>query len=180
MATAVFKCVYNPGKPVDGIITYLTRKCGGNVAREKVVGVHGNFLFDPSTYTRLEPWDAVDWNASGLQGSTFSSTDEPNSSFGYDFKERRVTLTSYSICSSTLRSWVLEVANERGEWVVVDSHENEDCSGYSRAYKVRNFTLRDPPSGPFRCVGLRQTGESSSGDDCLNLNALELFGTLYE
>ena len=167
-----FVCI--EGIPLDGIIAHLTRECGGNVHKKGVVEVTGS-----SWATGSEPHVAdLGTNAH------FQSNDEPNSWICYNFKERRVAPTSYSIrmcCWGFMRSWVLEVSNDGMNWEVVDRQENSnDLRG---AFMTHNFVLSSPPSGSFRFIRLRQTGKNDGGlggcpDDTLILTALEVFGTL--
>ena len=129
------------------------------------------------------PEDAVDLKAD----SSFCSKDSPNSWICYDFKGRRVIPTSYLIRSCWGRpgdhhpkSWVLEVSNDgsEGSWKAVDSRE--DNNDLNDEHVTRNFSLGTPPSGAFRFVRLRQTGENHWGSDILAICALELFGVLSE
>ena len=152
----------------QGIIGVLTRQCGGNVQEKGVVEVTASscWIGEPKNVVEL----GTNW--------FFWSKDESNSWICYDFKERRVAPTSYSIrtdCSRFPKSWVLEVSNG-GSWTVVDRRENnEDLNG---EYVTRNFALSAPPSGRFRFVRLRQTGKTHGGRDILILASLEVFGTL--
>ena len=110
---------------------------------------------------------------------SFTSDDTPNQWILYDFKERRVTLTSYSIYpgSNYPKSWVLEVSNDDSKWEVVDRREN------NHDFKVkgpvpRNFAISAPQSGASRFIRLSQTGKNHSGNDRLYIYAFEVFGTL--
>ena len=163
--------------PLDGIIARLTRECGGNVHTKGIVNVTASGCLRDS----WKPENAVDLGSN----SFFASKDSPNSWICYDFKERRVTPTSYSIMSygcgpgnNQPKSWVLEVSNDGSEdsWVVVDSRENNnDLNG---KLLTHNFAISTRLSGAFRFVRLRQTGKTHYGRDHLCLSALELFGTL--
>ena len=139
-----FVCI--EGMPLDGIIAHLTRKCGGNVHKKGVVEVTGS-----SWATGSEPHVAD--LGTNLH---FQSNDEPNSWICYDFKERRVAPTSYSIrmcCWGFMRSWVLEVSDDGMNWEVIDRQENSnDLKG---AFMTHNFVLSAPPSGSFRFVRLQ-------------------------
>ena len=112
----------------------------------------------------------------------FKSDDKPNSWIGYDFRERRVSPTSYSIMSYptgpggiNLKSWVLEVSSDGGtSWTAVDSrNDNFDLND---KLVTRNFAISAPLSGSFRFVRLRQTGKNHAGNDRLGLSRLEIFG----
>ena len=161
--------------PLNGIIAYLTQKYGGNVHDKGVVEVTGTSARGSDVHKNV-----VDLGA----GSYFYSEqeNEPNQWICYDFKDKRVAPTSYSIKSVNsaynIKSWVFEVSNDGrdGTWQGVDSrNDNNDL-------KARSVTHNFPISqthGSFRFVRLRQTGKNHGGDDRLPLCALEVFGTLY-
>ena len=161
---------------LNGIIAHLTRECGGNVHKQGLVKVTA------SSVCCGQPENVVDLTSN----SHFHSKGSPTPSWiCFDFNERRVALTSYSIRSRDYgpgyehpKSWVLEVSNDGSEssWKVVDSRENN--SDLNDRLVTRHFALSAPQSGAFRFVRLRQTGKNHCGDDELQLSALELFGAL--
>ena len=160
-----------PTDPLNGIIAHLTRECGGNVHEKKVVEVTASSCCDHVK-------NAVEFGTN----SKFSTVVEPNSWIRYDFKERRVALTSYSIRThdgtNFPRSWVLEVSNDGSDesWQVVD--RRTDNFDLKAKLVTHNFPISDPPCGSFRFVRLRQTGKNHGGSDSLFLSALEVFGTI--
>ena len=163
--------------PLDGIIAHLTRECGGNVHKERVVNVTASSYSDDI----YKPENAVDLKSDSL----FFSKSWLNSWICYDFKGRRLTPTSYSIRSchwgpgcAHPKSWVLEVSNDgsEGSWKEVDSRK--DNNDLNDSHVIRNFSLGTPQSGAFRFVRLRQTGNNHCGRIRLAICALELFGTL--
>ena len=163
---------YNSSQPFNGIIAHLMDKRYTNV--HEVVTVTSSICMCSAPNTV---------NLGSI--SDFCSSDKSNSWICYDFRDRRVTPTSYSLKLSGLepgdnhlKSWALEVSNDgsEGPWEIVDFRENNfDLNG---CYFTRNFAISDPPSGSFRFFRLRQTGKSHQGNDILVICALELFGTL--
>jgi hypothetical protein len=109
----------------------------------------------------------------------FNSANEPGESLCYDFKDRRVTPTHYSIrthfSNCHLQSWVLEGSLDGMSWAVLDQQTN-------------NATTSNHPIGTFpvsrsvecRFVRLRQTGKAANETDDLVLLAVELFGSLQQ
>ena len=165
--------VYDAEKPLDGIIAHLTRECGGNVHEKGVVKVTA------SPNSESAPEKVVDLKLTQSE-LAFHLPALPDSWICYDFEGRSVTPTSYSILTSddggiAPKSWVLEVSNDGsdGSWQVVDSREDNDMLDGCR--QPRNFAVTPPPSGAFRFVRFRQTGESPQ--DC-PISALELFGQI--
>ena len=122
----------------------------------------------------------------GMGPWEFRSQDLPNQWCCYDFRGRRVALTSYSIRSCASwglggdhpKSWVLEVSNDgsEGSWVVVDSRTNND--DLNDLFVTCNFEISAPLSGAVRFVRLRLTGKNHGGNDQLAFSRLELFGVL--
>ena len=84
--------VYNDSKKLDGVIAHLTRECGGNVHDKGIVNVTASSVWD--NRNRL-PQVAVDFETTW----SFHSKNKPNSWICYDFQERRVVPTSYSVSS---------------------------------------------------------------------------------
>ena len=166
--------------PLNGIIDQLTRQCGGNVHNSRVVNVTAS-----SFAAGFEPEHAVDLRT---EANWFGTAAEQKDHYGwicYDFQQRRVALTSYSIRTYNWgaggyhpKSWVLEVSNEgsEGSWVIVDSRENN--SDLNDSFVTRNFAVSEEPPGAFRFVRLRLTGNNHYGDGGLVLSALEVFGTI--
>jgi hypothetical protein len=163
----------DPGTGSPGIIAYLTRKYGGNVAQTGVVDVIGREATEVEVASNVADLD-VD--------STFYSIDKPNQSICYDFKYMTVIPTHYSLKSkwkgfkgsSNLRSWVVEVSNDGQKWIVVDRvNNNSDLDG-PRFEKT--FAIGREEEGRF--VRLRQTGKNHRGTDVLCISSFEIFGRL--
>ena len=132
------KFVYDSSKPLDGIIAHLTREFGGNVHDKGIVNVTAS-----SVLGSYEPKDAVD-----LEGDKeFASEDKENSWICYDFKDRRVTPTSYSIRSQSggsgschLKSWVIEASNDGQSWTEIDRRDgNSDLNASAGVANGRFF-----------------------------------------
>ena len=165
--------VYDSLRPLEGVIAYLTGKYGGNVQEKGVVEVTA------STFCFCKPKNAAELGTD----SCFFSKDDPDSWLCYDFKEWRVTPTSYSIRTANWhfpKSWVLEVSNDGsdGSWDVVDRRDDNHDNNDKRV--THNFPLSAPRLAirGFRFVRLRQTGANHDGHHNLALTSLEIFGIL--
>ena len=166
--------VYDESRPLQGVIAHLTRECGGNVHRKRIVNVtasgDGNEGFYPRNLADLE------------SGSFFLSGDEENMWVCYDFKKRRVIPKSYSMKSSGglgvwPKSWVFEVSMDGRSWTEVDRRaDNNDL----KVSTTKNFKILPVPKESFRFVRVRQTGKNHIEEYFSILNALEVFGTLYD
>ena len=176
---------YDQASPFEGIISYLTSVCKGNVHKKGVVVVTASSCWGKGE----EAFNVVDI---GSDSCFQSSKDGANQWIAFDFKDRRVTPTSYSARSGRgnyPKSWVLEVSNEGCEeshwWTMVDRRNNEFAlKGSNKTADsermTSNFQIKPVPQGRFRFVRLRLTGKNFSGNDVLLLSSLEIFGTLYE
>ena len=164
--------VYNSSAPLQGIIAHLTERFAGNVDDKGIVEVTASSVY-ASNYERK---NAVDLGTD----SQFSSKNEPNSWIRYDFKERRVAPTSYSVRthsgSEYPKSWVFEASNDGKNWTVLDCRDNNDLKG---AHVTRNFTISSTGEN-FQFIQFRQTGKNHGNNDYLHVTSLEIFGILSE
>ena len=165
--------------PLNGVIAHLTRECGGNVHEKGVVEVTASSLDDTrgAPGETNAPENVVEFGSR----SCFRSKHEQSQWIRYDFKERRVAPTSYSVRGGYVypMSWVFEVSNDGSEesWEIIDSRDNTNGFYlYDDGHVTRNFTISAPPSGSFRFLRFRQIGGDHS--NYINLTSLEVFGTL--
>ena len=188
-------CWYDPGNPLNGILVHLTRQYGGNVHDKGVVTITASSFVGCE-----EPRNAADIGTD----SQFHSQNQPNSWICYDFKYRRVSLTSYSLrsccadpggwqtivqrsrlaCLSRtelmggghLKSWVVEISNDGSLWEPVDSRQG--TSELNSRCAVRNFAISAANCRSVRFVRLRQTGPNHVETHELIISSFELFGTI--
>ena len=159
--------LYDESKKLDGIISYLTRKCGGNVYDKGIVNV-------------VQTYDSSGRNVVAFENTKSFSFLGVNSWLCYDFRDRRVIPTSYSVRSSDsyhhLRSWAIEVSNDGRSWTEIDRrHNNNDLED---EFVTCNFGISSVPREGFRFFRLRLTMNSRKEPDLIDITALEVFGTL--
>jgi uncharacterized coiled-coil protein SlyX len=148
-------------KSVDGIISYLTRKHGGNVHDKGIVTITSKSVND----------DDVPRNVADLTShSSFWSNYEPGQWICWDFHEMRVRPTHYTIRSDYIRSWVIESSLDGEAWTEIDRKTVN--KGYA------SFAVSK--SAECRFIRLTQTGQRSSREHFLVIRAFEFFGTLLE
>ena len=165
--------LYDSTKPLNGIIAHLTRECGCNVCDKGVVVATAS-----STRGRNPAKNATDLE----EKSDFFSMAQPDSWICYDFGQKRVIPTGYSIRSSDCgpggahpKSWMFEGSNDQNEWVPLDQQDNNnDLNGRSMTC---NFSITGNTKS-FRFLRLRLTGQNHMKYDTLLISALEVFGTL--
>ena len=97
----------------------------------------------------------------------------------FDFKDKQVQLTNYSIKSNHwgvnddhLKNWVLEVSNDGNDWKPVDEHSND--SSLNGPYKIATFKTKEIQSF-YQFVRLRQTGRNWHGQPGQYHSAFYLF-----
>ena len=177
-----FTCPTRSINPIfDGIINYLTRECGGNVHDKGIVNI-------TSSSVRLkdlrEPKHAADF----WTDSWFQSDRDPGGWICYDFKERRVIPTSFTVLwtdpdeAGWLEDFSLEVSNDQESWTEVH-HVPYFVGGdfnqkMARGALVGNIPVSHIPGDGFRFIRLRAEGKPFLDD--FGICALEIFGTLFE
>jgi hypothetical protein len=160
--------------PLVGIIASLTHRYSSNVHDRGIVAVSGTVNSDSASYAAK---NAADLNTN----SYFHSKGEANQWICYDFKNRRVRPTHYSINSwgdYFLRSWVVEGSSDNAKWTELDGHEAdpEMCANH----RIGTFAIPIFPDVDYQFIRLRQTGKNADGHDYLIITGFELFGYLID
>jgi hypothetical protein len=168
----------------DGIISHLTKQCGGNVHDCNVVEVTSS---SPSTRSpSYAAKNIADFETGSFFYSAYCSTSENvsparNNWVCYDFKERMVVPTHHAIRSygrgkAHLKSWVVEASMDGQNWWEAD--HKEDSNELQGLHFARTFTLAG--GRVCRFIRLVQTGANHNGNDALLISAWEVFGSLLE
>jgi hypothetical protein len=168
---------YKEESPLNGIISHLTAKYGGNVFEKGVVDITASSLLDDNNLCKKYAVE-LDTESEFATGNVTLGQ-----SITYDFKGRRIHLSGYTIRSranpiyypyDNLKSWVLEVSIDGQSWNVIDTQsDNSDLNGKGL---IKYFSIQS--SQPCRFIRLRQTGVSHSGSQLFVFSALEFFGQL--
>jgi hypothetical protein len=164
-----FVCDLKEDKSLDGIISYLTKKHGGNVHNQGIVTITAKSIADnPNRLT----------NAANLgDNARFASKDEKNQWVCWDFHGMRVRPTHYSIRNQTgpyfLKSWIVESSIDGMNWREIDRRtDNKDLTSN---YAVASFSV----SNATDCRFIRLTQSAThNGSHELEFCALEIFGTV--
>lgn len=170
----------NNANSLNGIIRHLTGIAGGNVHDNGMIvasssGIHANL---PGKF-------ACDLDAQNY----FHSTELEKSWLMYDFKDKRVHPTHYTIKSrhdydangSNPRDWIVEGSNtgNDGDWKKLDERIGDP------SFRIRNtsqiFEIREElePNESFRYLRITQNGHSTDNRNWFVVSALEYFGDLY-
>jgi hypothetical protein len=157
------------GQIVDGIISDLTRKHGGNVHDKGIVTITSKSVSDNPRYALR---NVADLNSD----SYFWSKNQPGQWVCWDFHEMRVRPTHYTIRSHYLKSWVVESSLDFINWTEIDRKtDTEDLKNFSETASpaVSN-------SAECRFIRLTQTGKRDDGSYSLPIRSFEVFGVLIE
>jgi hypothetical protein len=168
------RCELHSDCPMDGIISYLTKKCGGNVSELNIVDI-------TSEMSNVQLKCVAD-----LESLAFlSSGDSPNQWVCYQFKRHSVNCNGYSIHTPPIdgidgihhpRSWIIEGSSNGNNWMILDEEQHNNELRESDVW--RSFRIGTQAS--VSQIRLRQTGLNHGGDHILALSGFEIFGTLFE
>lgn len=164
------------GSNFQGILSELTSQAGGNIVTSGIIDITGNM----NTTYNIPLSSIVNFKTSDCYGSS----NKPNSFICFDFKSYAISLSAYSIRSSSypmpsfLKSWVIEGSNDKTEWTTLDSHTNDNSLCSRRA--ERKFNIPSPKNEEaFKYIQLRSTGQSSGGSNQFEIQNIEFFGKYY-
>ena len=162
---------YN-GQPYNGIFAKLSELAKGDPHLKKVINVTA------SSSDRNEAYQITDsrWN------DFFFTEDIPNSWILFDFKDKKVHLTNYTLRTHKygsgtchLKSWILEGSNNGKDWEEIDKISYPVLNVQNR-YQTLNSTRN---KDKFQYIRLRQIGMNFRGDNIFALASVEFFGTIY-
>lgn len=167
---------------MSGIIRYLTNEAGGNVHDKGVVVVSGSS--ECGGNDRHSKF-AVDLDN---KQTRFASKNEENSWLQYNFKDRKIHPTHYSIRSKPCGKndwnpchWVIEGSNTgNNDWKVLDTRS--DIKVLDDTSVTHTFDIQEhlEPNECYQFLRIRQTGKNAASNNHLGLSALEYFGTIIE
>jgi hypothetical protein len=160
---------FQKADPLEGIVSYLTRKHGGNVHDKGIVIITSSSVYsdDPKHSVR---------NVGDIRSdSAFRSSHGADQWVRWDFRDMRIRMANYTIKAGTLKSWVVEGSMDGVNWVEVD--RQTETINQSQSW-VTSFSVTK--SVECRFIRLRQLGLNRIGNDHLALSTMEFFGTLFE
>lgn len=163
----------NSVKKFEGIIRQLTIKCSGNVDDKNCVKITSSSIYSNSYQAK---------NAADLDSNNyFHSASEQYSWIKYDFRDKKVCLTHYTIknglsydSNSSPKSWVLEGSNNEGDWVELDSQTNNSI--FLPNNSVLHTLQIKKTNKYFQYLRIRSTGPNNNNCNYLAIESLEYFG----
>jgi hypothetical protein len=156
-------------RSLDGIIAFVTNKHGGNVHETGIVTITAKSADDPEAGPKII--------ADLTSDLDFCAKNEPGQWICWDFGDRRVRPTNYTINGWGLKSWVVEGSANGANWVEMDRKTGNQEFNDDR-WMTASFAVSKPVE--VRCIRLTQTEKNRYGNHYLVLRAVEFFGTLSE
>jgi len=157
----------------SGIFYGLSRKLGRNLAESSDIDVTASSITGSNTPKNVLKNDNSYWQ----------SKDIPNSWIQFDFKERRVLITSYSMSVlNRVKSWKVEGSNDGSAFDIIDSQVESTVfqSGnniYNHPSSQKNFHVQNN-SKYYRYIRITSTSKTWINFDYFYISVFELFGFL--
>ncbi|KAK8887461.1 hypothetical protein M9Y10_038506 [Tritrichomonas musculus] len=157
----------------NGILNYLRAQSKGQIENEvKITSSTASNGYGGQNVIFYEDKDKY-----------FYTSNEANSWLCFDFRERRVIPTDYTVRSCPWdpnndhpKSWVIECRNENSSWKTVD--EQKDCPHLNGKSFVHTFKINGQMSEGFQYIRMRATGPNWENDKDLDLESFEIYGRL--
>jgi hypothetical protein len=168
---------------LDGIIAYLTDQCGGNVHDRDVVLVKSSMSLTANAAKNIADLAENSCFSSMSRGREDDILHTRNNWICYDFKDRRVIVTHYTLRSNhtggvndaNLKSWAIDVSVDGNIWIQIDHKQSNNELNAKNVARTFEVAKRGEIA---RFVRLVNIGRNHYGNDRLVLSAFELFGTL--
>lgn len=163
-------------------IIYKLHDCNPSSSNNgKIINITASSL--SGNNNNYKPENVIDYE---FIDSAFYSKNEKNSWIKFDFKERKVKPSAYSIRSNNWggvghwhpQHWVIEGSNDDNEWTVLDSHTNDHS--IDDQSKSNTFLIQTENNTFYQYLRLRQRGLNTADNDALIISAFEFFGAIQE
>jgi hypothetical protein len=163
MAALKLRIEMKEAKSLDGIISHLAKKHGGNVHEKGIVTLTAKSEYQDGSWCPLKT--IVQVASSGAQTPAFQTEDAPGQWVCWDFGERRVRPTHYTIRGLWLKSWVVDGSADGVNWQ--ELHREKDNRTFKQGPRSETASFAVSGSAKCRFIRLAQTGKNSSRGDML-------------
>lgn len=160
-------------EPFGGVLQYLTSIAGGNVSDNGLckITASGTKFGKPQYVAEYDNDDF--WWGNNL----------PHQFLIFDFGERSITVTQYSLRTWSggaggyhTANWLLEGSNDGKLWIELDRKiNNNDLNGWYEQAIFRTYRQMK-----CRYLKIIQAGKNHHGDEYMVFTKIEFFGTLFE
>jgi len=151
--------------PFSGIFDGLSKQIGRNLADSSVVDVTASSIYPGGFYGPK--------NVLKNEGIGWESQNIPNSWIQIDFKERKVSITSYSLISNKNKSWKVEGSTDGSTFEIIDN--KVDTTDFQNRSDPKNFRVQ-PNHKFYRYIRITSTSKRWDNDDYFILYRIEFFG----
>jgi hypothetical protein len=170
---------HTAGKPLDGILAHLTRKCGGNVHDKGVVDITSSSIDGDNP--EYGPKNIANFTDS----SHFGTKNQQGSWLCLNFKQMRIIPTHYTLVTfHDCRGWT---AQHPHSWILKGRDDKSQCRVFDERKGVTELNGPDRTatfaiSKTMKCSAIWLTVSAPNwGEEFgLELYAFEVFGTLLE
>jgi len=156
----------------SGIFDGLSKKLGRNLADSSDVDVTASTVNSSSEgFQNVLKNDSSHWASKNL----------PNSWIQYDFKQRKVSITSYSMNDyHRNKSWKVEGSTDGSTFEIIDNkvdttHFQNSNYQFNDPSAQKNFPVQ-PNNKYYRYIRITSTSKNWNNDDHFCLNRVEFFG----
>lgn len=170
----------NNNNRFKGIINYLRGEQKINVCDAEIVNVTAS-----SFNSNRLPKNAVDFDS-----KNYFLSDNNYPWLKYDFKDKKIRPTSYSIMTrddsdnQNPVNWCIEVSNtdKDNDWKIIDTRKNVSSVSKRNQSDTFDISTKLPDNESYRYVRFRSNGKSSGNGNYLYIaiSSIEYFGTLVE
>jgi len=156
----------------SGIFNGLSKKLGRNLADSSDVDVTASSIMDSPNGPK---------NVMKNDDSYWHSQDIPNSWIQFDFKQNKVSITSYSLhVFYCLKSWKVEGSINGSTFDIIDNKVDticfKDCEGkFYDPNSQKNFSVQ-PNNKFYKIIRITSTSKKWNNNDQFNLYRVEFFG----
>jgi len=183
LSHSVIQVEFNGSDRLDGIIRSLTEAAGANTCDEDIIEITANQT-EPRRFGSVNggnPRVVVDLDSD----VGWYDNNQNQSWLQFDFKDRKICISSYTIKFATGTSrggsparWIVEGSDDLGSWTVIDNREN--YTGNFRDHQIENFECSSKSSQAFRYVRIlvRIHEFYWGGNYQMAMTAIEFFGQL--
>lgn len=159
---------------------YLTKTTGGNIHDNKTIEITSNMIYELN-----HPKNLVDYQNDNYY---YPSGNDKNAYACFDFKDKLVQITGYSIKSYDgkensrhIRNWSVEVSNDGERWEEIDRRQNE--SSLNGPNRIVSFQISPERKQFYRFIRILETviswdGRNNRYDSVFS--KVEFFGKLQQ
>ncbi|OHS99020.1 hypothetical protein TRFO_08569 [Tritrichomonas foetus] len=147
---------------------------------------HIDFLYDAVSLFKTDPKFVVGGSSNVFTilcdrtDKFWSSIDQPNSFVTFDFGEKKLEMTGYTLKTynfpknyNHLKSWQVLGSNDENTWKIIDSRDdNETLNG---PLMFHEFECHGEP---YRYIKIMQKGPNHNGKNIMIISGIEFFGKL--